>query len=188
MAIDAPQTQDTAANAPRLAVVPSGHGAGHALRRLHQYGLPPRALAAWLAAAFALTLVLILLAASSWMYWGLDQRMIQEDHEAVLRKLDTAAALLRDHAADSEALRQEAYLPLPPDAPRNLFLRLRTADGRTLLQTPGMAAQLGAAAFLPPAHGRPVLHRLAMSNGAHYLTARIDLTARPADAAVPQPC
>ncbi len=179
------QRAGEAGSRPELPWGGQGWG-GFALRRLRQYGLPPRALAAWLAAAFALTLALILLAASSWMYWGLDQRMIQEDREAVLRKLDTAAALLRDHPADSEALRQEAYLPLPPDAPRNLFLRLRGADGRLVLQTPGMTTQLGAAAFPPSAHGRPLLQRVTTPAGAHYLTARLDVWARPSAAAPPE--
>lgn len=142
----------------------------------------PRAwsLAAWLAAAFALTLAFLLFAASAWVYWGLDQRMMQEDREAVLRKLDVAALLLRTHAADSEALRQEAYLSLPADAPRNLFLRLRAVDGRVLLQTPGFDPALGASAFAAPGPGGvPRLRKVHLRHDRHYLTA-MALVAVPA--------
>ncbi|OYV31629.1 MAG: two-component sensor histidine kinase, partial [Thiomonas sp. 20-64-5] len=126
------------------------------MRRLRQYGLPPRSLAARMAGTFALTLALILLAASSWVYWGLSARMTQEDRESVLRKLDTVAALLQNLPVHSDALQQEAYLKLPRDAPRDLFLRVRTASGRVLLQTPGFNPALTTADFqLPNAQGAP---------------------------------
>lgn len=159
---------------------------GVALSRMRQYGLPPRSLAARMAGAFALTLALILLAASSWVYWGLDQRMMQEDREAVLRKLDTAAVLLRTHAADSSALRQEAYLQLPPDAPRNLFLRLRAADGQVLLQTPGFSPALALDAFAAPRDGRPVLRKVHVEPHRHDLTAMLPVTARATFASPPE--
>jgi two-component system heavy metal sensor histidine kinase CusS len=175
----------------RAATPPAGqspHGRlGFALRRLREYGLPPRSLAARMAGAFALTLALILLAASSWVYWGLSARMMQEDRESVLRKIDTVAALLSHHAVDSDAVRQEADLPLPPDAPRNLFVRLRTAQGRVLLQTPGFDPALGPAAFArPDAAGRPQLRTVHLPHDRHDLTATLPLQARATPGAAQQ--
>ena len=160
---------------------------GFALRRLRQYGLPPRSLAARMAAAFALTLAFILLAASAWVYWGLSVRMMQEDRESVLRKLDTVAALLQTQTVNSDALRQEAYLKLPPDAPRNLFLRLRAADGSVLLQTPGFNPALGPQAFDAPDHGAPRLRKVHLPHDLHFLTAELPVTARLSAGAAPEP-
>ncbi|MDD4885481.1 MAG: heavy metal sensor histidine kinase [Thiomonas sp.] len=160
---------------------------GFALRRLRQYGLSPRSLAVRMAVAFALTLALILLAASSWVYWGLSARMMQEDRESVLRKLDTVAALLQNLPVQSDALRQEAYLKLPPDAPRDLFLRLRTAGGMVLLQTPGFNPALTAADFQSPdAQGAPQLHKAQLPHDLHFLTAMLPLTARATAGAAPE--
>ncbi len=171
----------------RLDAAVAAPGVRIALRRLRQYGLPPDSLAAWLAAAFALTLVLILLAASIWIYWGLQQRMMQEDREAVLRKLDVVTVLLRTHAADSDALRQAAYLPLPANAPRNLFLRLSTADGRVLLQTPGFNPALDTHRFTAlMVSGHPVLSKLHIKPHLHFLSAMLRVRARPAVAMPPQ--
>ncbi len=160
---------------------------GLAWHRLRQYGLPPRSLAARMAAAFVLTLALILLAASSWVYWGLSARMMQEDRESVLRKLDTATAVLQQHAADSDELRQEADLKLPPDAPRNLFLRLRTASGALLLQSPGFNPALGMQDFDGPhADGAPQLRKVHLRHDLHFLTAMLLVTARPTAGAAPE--
>ena len=166
------------------AAQPPGAGArlrrlGFALQRLREYGLPPRSLAARMAVAFALTLALILLAASSWMYWGLSARMMQEDRESMLRKIDTVAALLQRDAVDSDAVRQEADLPLPADAPRDLFVRLRTTQGRVLLQTPGFDPALPPAAFArPDAAGRPQLRTVHLPHDRHFLIATLPLRAR----------
>lgn len=160
---------------------------GFALRRLRQYGLSPRSLAVRMAVAFALTLALILLAASSWVYWGLSARMMQEDRESVLRKLDTVTALLQTHPARSDALRQEVYLTLPPDAPHDLFLRLRTVRGVVLLQTPGFNPALGEADFrLPDTQGVPQLHKAHLRHDLHFLTAMLPLTARATEGAAPE--
>lgn len=157
---------------------------GFALRRLRQYGLPPRSLAARMAGTFALTLALILLAASSWMYWGLSARMTQEDRESVLRKLDIAVAVLQRHSADSGALRQEVDLKLPPDAPRDLFVQLRNADGRVLLQTPGFDPALRQADFdAPAADGLPRLRKVHLPHDRHFLTATLPVTTREAPGA-----
>ncbi len=161
---------------------------GFALRRLRPCGLSPRSLAARMAAAFALSLALILLAASSWVYWGLNARMMQEDRESVLRKLDTAVAVLRSHTADSDELRQEAYLPLPPDAPRDLFMRLRAADGRVLLQTPGFNPALDAARFdAPLANGKPSLRKVRLHHDLHFITAMLPVMGRLSAGAPLQP-
>lgn len=169
---------------------PPAHDVGgglFALRSLRHGGLPPRSLAARMAGAFALTLALILLVASSWVYWALSARMMQEDRELVLRKLETVATLLQTHSAQSDALRQEAYLKLPPDAPRNLFLSLRTATGLLLLQTPGFNPALGATAFRPPdAKGVPQLHKVRLDHDLHFLTSMLPLTARATAGTAPE--
>jgi two-component system heavy metal sensor histidine kinase CusS len=179
------------ASAPLAGRAGQGKGAARwverALNRLRQYDLPLRSLAARMAGTFALTLALILLAASSWVYWGLSARMMQEDRESVLRKLDTVAALLQNLPVQSEALRQEAYLKLPPDAPRDLFLRLRTAGGVVLLQTPGFNPALTAADFPSPnAQDAPQLHKAHLPHDLHFLTAMLPLTARAAPGAAPE--
>lgn len=159
-----------------------------ALRRLRLDGLSPRSLAARMAVAFALTLAGILLVASCWVYWGLSARMMQEDREAVLRKLDTVAALLQHLPVQSDALRQEAYLQLPRDAPHNLFVRLLAADGTVLLQTPGLDPALGPQAFDPPrADGAARLRRVHLAHDLHFLTAMRPLAARISPNAPLQP-
>jgi len=186
------QAEHGAAPSPLVGRVGAGRfgGAawlGFALRRLRQYGLSPRSLAVRMAIAFALTLALILLAASSWVYWGLSARMMQEDSESVLRKLDTVSALLQTLPVRSDALRQEADLKLPPDAPRDLFLRLRTAGGTVLLQTPGFNSALTTADFpMPGARGTPQLHKVHLPHDLHYLTAMLPLTARTTAGAAPE--
>jgi two-component system heavy metal sensor histidine kinase CusS len=147
--------------------------------RLRQHGLSPRSLAARMAATFALTLALILLAASSWVYWGLSARMMQEDRESVLRKLDTVTTLLRTQPVDSSAVRLEVDAQLPRDAPRNLFVRLRTAGGTVLLQTAGFDPALGPQTFAPPhADGTPHLLRVLVPRNLHFLTATLPQRAR----------
>ncbi len=184
-------------DAPAFAPAPlagrAGQGSGaarwteFALNRLRQHGLPPRSLAARMASTFALTLALILLVASSWVYWGLSARMMQEDRESVLRKLDTVAALLQNLPVQSDALQQEADLKLPPDAPRDLFLRLRSAGGAVLLQTPGFNPALTAADFQwPDAQGVPQLHKAHLPHDLHFLTAMLPLTARTTPGAAPE--
>ena len=154
--------------------------------RLRQYGLPHNSLAAGLAVVFTLALAIILLVTSIWVYWGLERRMNQEDREAVLRKLDTAAVLLRTHAADSEALRQEAYLPLPPNAPHNLYLSL-TGGGKILLQTPGFRRAFASLPSFAATAGRPPLLRETTSDGRHFLVANLTLVARPRSGAPSEP-
>lgn len=162
-------------------------GIRHALRRLCQYGLPPRSLAARMAGAFALALALIVLGASSWVYWGLSARMMQEDRESVLRKLDTVAAVLRRHPVQSSETRQEVDLALPADAPHNLFVRLRGADGQMLLQTPGFDPALLDTDFdRPGVDGRPRLRKLHLRHGHHYLTAMLPVVARLSPGLAPQ--
>ncbi len=163
-------------------------GIRYALSRLRQYGLPPRSLAARMAGAFALALALIVLGASSWVYWGLSARMMQEDRESVLRKLDTVAAVLRRHPVESSEARQEIDLALPADAPHNLFVRIRGADGGALLQTPGFDPALLDSDFdLPGVDGQPQLRKLHLRHGHHYLTAMLPVDARVSPGDPPQP-
>lgn len=155
------------------------------LRPLASRVAPLRSLAVWLAAAFAVTLAALLLATSSWVYWSLSARMMQEDREALLHKLEMVATLLRSHAVDGEALREAALVALPVGAPRDLFVRVRAADGRILLATPGFDPRLRERDFpAPRANGRPRMRTLRLGHDVHYLVAALPASVH-ADAAAP---
>lgn len=112
-------------------------------------------LAAQLTFWYAVSSFLLVLGATGFLYWALHANLDREDDQHLANKVQTLQQLLRDRQAGrpggDDALRREVEAA-PGAAPYARFLvRILDSEGGTLLASPGMAEELPADAFPPPA-------------------------------------
>jgi two-component system heavy metal sensor histidine kinase CusS len=113
-------------------------------------------LAARLTAWYTLSAFALVLGATGFLYWALATNLDREDDEGLADEARLLGAALRRQPADLDALKREAarvpaaHLPSRVDV-RILFIRVQNADGRWLVETPGMAEELPSGVFPAPA-------------------------------------
>jgi two-component system heavy metal sensor histidine kinase CusS len=109
-------------------------------------GSAPLSLAARLTAWYAASALTLLIAAVSFLYWALVANLDREDDEFLADKIHVLRTLLRERPA-TDFLREE--VEWEPAARRygQVYVRILDADGRPLLETPGMAEPLPPTAF-----------------------------------------
>jgi two-component system heavy metal sensor histidine kinase CusS len=110
-------------------------------------GRRPWSLAARLAAWYAGSAFLLVLSATGFLYWVLAANLDREDDELLADKVHVLRMLLRDTPEGGAPLRQEVEWESAARRHVPFYVRILDADGRTLMETPGMGAELPAAAF-----------------------------------------
>lgn len=110
----------------------------------------PRSLALRLAAWYAGSAFLLLLAGTGFVYWKLVQSSNAEDDQYLAEKTNTIRELLREHDFRTLSWEVQGESAVRPSV--EVMSRVSTAGGRLLVETTGMSGQLPAHSF--PANGR----------------------------------
>ncbi|MHB8839889.1 MAG: hypothetical protein ACYC7F_13175, partial [Gemmatimonadaceae bacterium] len=103
-----------------------------------------------LTALYAISGLLLSLVVSGSLYWGLARELDQQRRRFVASKVAVAEHLVARFSLESEALRSEIEHEAGKEGPVKFYLRMLDAQGRTLIETPGMSAILPTAAFPAP--------------------------------------
>src|SRR6185437_11507562 len=86
------------------------------------------------------------------LYWALVNGLTYEDDQILLDKVHVLRSLLTVPHPDEREITQE--IGEDANAPRRVYIRVVSVDGRVLYESPGMAAELPPRLFpTPPAHG-----------------------------------
>jgi two-component system heavy metal sensor histidine kinase CusS len=93
---------------------------------------------------------LLLAAATGFLYWALVTNLDREDDEFLADKLSFLQTLLRDRPADARMLQEEVELEPAARQYGQVYVRLLDADGKLIMETPGMSEHLPAQAFPNP--------------------------------------
>ncbi|HWI27891.1 MAG TPA: heavy metal sensor histidine kinase [Stellaceae bacterium] len=115
------------------------------------FSLAARLIVWFVASAFALVLIV-----SGSLYWALASGLAQVEDETLLDKVHVVTSLLTAPHPDAAVITQE--IGEDADAPRRTYVRLLSASGATLQETPGMAAELPAQRFPRVSHQNVSLH------------------------------
>ncbi len=117
---------------------------------------------------YAGSALVLILAATGFLYWVLATSFDAEDRRTLANTVTDLRLLLR---ASGELRLPEAATPVPSHSlrqPQEIWVRIVDAEGRTLLESPGMAGELPVALFPPPAQieaGQDVNGEVATASG-----------------------
>ncbi len=103
-----------------------------------------------LTALYAISGLLLSLVVSGSLYWGLAREFDQQKRRFVASKVAVAEHLVARYSVESEALRSEIEHEAGEEGPVKFYLRMLDAQGRTLIETPGMSTLLPTAVFPAP--------------------------------------
>jgi two-component system, OmpR family, heavy metal sensor histidine kinase CusS len=119
--------------------------------RGHSWSIAARLTAWYTATAFSLVLV-----ATGLLYWTLVQNMRDEDQRRLADKVQVLRTLLHERGSDAAALKEVEWEWAAREY-EQVYVRVLTDRGETLVETPGMATALPASALtsLPPSSERP---------------------------------
>jgi len=101
---------------------------------------------------YAGSALVLILAATGFLYWVLATSFDAEDRRTLANTVTDLRLLLR--ASPGELRLPETSAPAPGHVfrqPQEVWVRIVDAEGRTLLESPGMSAELPASAFPAPA-------------------------------------
>src|SRR5262249_26840175 len=93
---------------------------------------------------------LLILGATAFLYWALLSNLDREDDQFLAAKVRFLRTLLRDRPDDAGALRRSVEGERTSGQEVPLFVRVLGADGRTVLETPGMGEELPPSLFPEP--------------------------------------
>jgi two-component system heavy metal sensor histidine kinase CusS len=116
----------------------------------------PRQTASWSLAArltawYAGSGFLLILLATGFLYWVLATNLDREDDELLTDKARILRGLLREKPNDARPLEQEVKWEWAASRHAQFSMRIMDADGKVVLETPGMSEELPAAVFPKPA-------------------------------------
>ncbi len=117
---------------------------------------------------YAGSALVLILAATGFLYWVLATSFDAEDRRTLANTVTDLRLLLR---ASGELRLPEAATPVPSHSlrqPQEIWVRIVDAEGRTLLESPGMDGELPVAVFPPPAQveaGQDVNGEVATASG-----------------------
>lgn len=105
----------------------------------------------WLTASYAASLLILLVAASAVLYWGLSRGMLQQDRDFLDHKMQVLLVLLEGPRLGRAGVEQEVFeeAEISSSSPSPFFLRVLDRDDHLIIETPGMGALLP-----PPAFGK----------------------------------
>jgi two-component system, OmpR family, heavy metal sensor histidine kinase CusS len=112
-----------------------------------------RSIAGRLTAWYTATAFSLVLVATGLLYWTLVQNMRADDQRMLADKVQVLRTLLRERGADPAALKEVEWEWAAREY-EPLYVRVLTADGETLVETPGMAAVLPAHTLTNPTWAR----------------------------------
>lgn len=101
---------------------------------------------------YCLATAVLLLGASLYLYYGLRRSLDAQNHALVASKVKVLRVLLEEHGGDARALHSEIEHEAGEESVLRYCLRVLDAEGRTIVETPGMGARLPVDQF--PAPGR----------------------------------
>lgn len=104
-----------------------------------------------LARHYILATALLLFAATGYLYFGLARSLAVHDHALVASKVRVLRLLLEESATGSHALESEIEHEAGEESVLKYYLRVLEADGRIVIETPGMSAAFPPDLFPPPA-------------------------------------
>jgi two-component system heavy metal sensor histidine kinase CusS len=97
-----------------------------------------------------LATTLLLLGATIYLYVGLQRSLDVQDHALLASKVKVLRVLLEEHTDNPRALHSEIEHEAGEESTLRYFLRVVDADGRTLVETPGMNTLLPVSLFPAP--------------------------------------
>jgi two-component system heavy metal sensor histidine kinase CusS len=110
------------------------------------------AMATWLAVYYAISVFILLAAASAFLYWGLARSVDQENRDYLLHKLQVVTMLLQEdaqgHSRADQEVQEEAEISGRSQIP--YLLRVLDGEQRLVVETDGMSAVLPAGLFPAP--------------------------------------
>ena len=112
--------------------------------------MPPWSLAARLTAWYAGSAFVMIVSAVGFLYWVLGHSLDREDDNQIADQVRVLRDLLADRPDDLVGVRQEAEQEFQSRQHTQVYVRLLDANGRVLVETPGMAKLLGPDSFPPP--------------------------------------
>jgi two-component system heavy metal sensor histidine kinase CusS len=110
----------------------------------------PWSLAARLTAWYAGSAFLLILGATGFLYWVLGTNLDREDDQFLADKVHLLRKLLRERPDDIKSIEREAEEEWAARQYAQVFVRILDSNGRSVLETPGMSNELGAAVFPSP--------------------------------------
>lgn len=117
----------------------------------------PWSLAARLSAWYAGSAFLLLLVATGFLYWALVKNFDHEDDQYLTEKVNVLSTLLRERPGVTAILDWEVESESTARPYMRVLTRVLGADGRVIVETKGMSAELPPSAFpAPPARAGQV--------------------------------
>ncbi len=111
--------------------------------------IAPRSLASRLTILYSSSALAIVFAGACILYWGLRSSLLDEDDEFLRDRVASMQRLVEQDDNRDRELRWEVEAEWGGGQTNKVYLRLLDHHGRVILQTPGMNAELPAAAFVP---------------------------------------
>jgi len=116
-----------------------------------------RSLAARLTLWYTASAFLLIFLVTVFLYWVLNSNLDREDDEFLANKIHILSTILRDKPDDLAALKQEVVWESTAPPLVQVYVRILDRDGKTVLETPGMKADLAPDVFPVPQnnYGKP---------------------------------
>jgi two-component system, OmpR family, heavy metal sensor histidine kinase CusS len=114
---------------------------------LHPFRRGSWSLAARLTGWYAGSAFVLILAATGFLYWALVSNLDREDDQYLADQVHVLRQLLRDNPDDIVALRRAVEWDATSRQSAPTYVRIADREGRAVLETPGMAAELPAEVF-----------------------------------------
>jgi two-component system heavy metal sensor histidine kinase CusS len=124
-------------------------------------GRSPSSLAFRLSCWYSASAFILILAATSFLYWALITNLDREDDQMLADKVQVFKRLLRERPGDLPSLRQEVEWESTIRQNVQMFVRVLDGQGAILMETPGMTERLPATVFpdtgITPNSGREIV-------------------------------
>jgi two-component system, OmpR family, heavy metal sensor histidine kinase CusS len=111
---------------------------------------PPVSIVGRLTLWYSASAFLLVLVSTAALYAALVSNLDAEDDEFITDTVNIVRASLREHPGDTSELRRMVEWEWTHRQYGQIFVRVLTTDGQTLVETPGMASTLSARAFPTP--------------------------------------
>ena len=118
---------------------------------------PPASLAFRLSCWYACSAFLLLLAITTFLYFGLVRSFNREDNQYLSEKVRTLQTLLREHPQQYETVQWEVQGESLTHASMRVLSRVIIPGGSVMIETDGMGRELGAGVFPQPSPSSPLL-------------------------------
>jgi len=106
-------------------------------------------MASWLTGYYALSLFILLVAASALLYWELARNLLQQDEDFLAHKVQVLTVLLERRPLERSGVDQEVLeeAEISAQSPAPFSLRVLDATGHLVDETPGMGTSVPVSAF-----------------------------------------